>query len=211
MFNPTSFKLFLITCIILIMTPGPDTLYVLARTLGHGRRAGIISAVGICTGFVIHTAAATIGLSAILMASATAFKIIKYTGASYLIYLGIRSLTGKTIDQSLPQSSSMAYHHFFTQGFITNVLNPKVALFFLAFIPQFVDPARSSVAIQVIIYGILDMGMCLIWLCGIAIITGSTRQWLFRKRLFWKTQRALTGGMLIFLGIHLFLTERSIK
>ena len=176
MFNPTSFKLFFVTCIILVMTPGPDTLYVLARSLGHGRRAGIISAIGICTGFLVHTSAAVIGLSAILMASATAFKIIKFACASYLIYLGARSLTSKTIDQSVPQSSSMAYRQFLTQGFLTNVLNPKVPLFFLAFIPQFVDPTRSTVASQVIVYGINDMGISLLWLCGIAIITSSTRQ-----------------------------------
>jgi threonine/homoserine/homoserine lactone efflux protein len=154
MFNPASFNLFLVTCIVLVMTPGPDTLYVLARSLGQGRRAGIISAIGICCGFLVHTAAAAIGLSAILMASSLAFAVVKYAGAGYLIYLGIRTLATRA--------------------------------------------AAHEVS--------LAMGMCLVWLCGIAIIAGSARQWLARQRAFWRTQRWFTGGILIFLGIRLLLT-----
>ena len=209
MFNPTSFRLFLVTCIILVMTPGPDTLYVLARSLGQGRRAGIISAIGICCGFLVHTAAAAIGLSAILMTSALAFTVVKYAGASYLIYLGIRTLTTRTTAHAVPLATATAYQRLFTQGFLTNVLNPKVALFFLAFIPQFVDPARSAVSSQVIIYGLIDMAMCLVWLSGIAVIAGSARQWLVRQRTFWRTQRWFTGGILLFLGIRLLLTESA--
>ncbi|MCX5883749.1 MAG: LysE family translocator [Deltaproteobacteria bacterium] len=206
MFNHSSFNLFLVTCIILVMTPGPDTLYVLARSLGQGRRAGIISAIGICCGFLIHTAAAAIGLSAILMTSALAFSVVKYTGACYLFYLGIRTLATRTA-HAVPILTAVVYQRLFTQGFITNVLNPKVAIFFLAFVPQFVDPTRSAVSSQVIVYGLIDMGMCLIWLSGIAIIAGSARQWLVRQRAFWSAQRCFTGGILLFLGIRLLLTE----
>jgi threonine/homoserine/homoserine lactone efflux protein len=190
----------------LVMTPGPDTLYVLARSLGQGRRAGIISAIGICCGFLVHTAAAAIGLSAILMASSLAFTVVKYAGAGYLIYLGIRTLTTRAAAHEVSLAMVTAYPRLFVQGFLTNVLNPKVALFFLAFIPQFVDPMRSTVSSQVIVYGLIDMGMCLVWLCGIAIIAGSARQWLARQRSFWRTQRWFTGGILIFLGIRLLLT-----
>ena len=211
MFNPTSFNLFLVTCIVLVMTPGPDTLYVLARSLGQGRRAGIISAIGICCGFLVHTAAAAIGLSAILMASSLAFTVVKYAGAGYLIYLGIRTLTTRATAHKVSLTMATAYRRLFVQGFLTNVLNPKVALFFLAFIPQFVDPMRSAVSSQVIVYGLIDMGMCLVWLCGIAIIAGSARQWLVRQRTFWRTQRWFTGGILLFLGIRLLLTESTAK
>jgi threonine/homoserine/homoserine lactone efflux protein len=209
MFNPASFKLFLVTCIILVITPGPDTLYVLARSLGQGRRAGIISAIGICCGFLVHTAAAAVGLSAILTTSSLAFTAVKYAGACYLIYLGIRTLTTRTTAPAVPMLTAIAYRRLFTQGFLTNVLNPKVALFFLAFIPQFVDPTRSAVTSQVIVYGLIDMGMCLVWLNGIALIAGSARQWLVRQRAFWSAQRWFTGGILLFLGIRLFLTEST--
>lgn len=209
MFNPTSFRLFLVTCIILVMTPGPDTLYVLARSLGQGRRAGIISAIGICCGFLVHIATAAIGLSAILMTSALAFTLVKYAGACYLIYLGIRTLAARTTDHAVPLLTTAAYQRLFMQGFLTNVLNPKVALFFLAFMPQFVDPTRSAVSSQVIVYGLIDMGMCLVWLSGIALIAGSARQWLVRQRAFWGAQRWFTGGILIFLGIRLLLTEST--
>jgi threonine/homoserine/homoserine lactone efflux protein len=211
MFNPTSFNLFLVTCTILVMTPGPDTLYVLAHSLGQGRRAGIISAIGICCGFLVHTAAAAIGLSAILMASALAFTVVKYSGASYLIYLGICTLTTRTPAHEVSLSTATGYQRLFTQGFLTNVMNPKVALFFLAFVPQFVDPTRSAITSQVIVYGLIDMGMCLVWLSGIAVIAGSARQWLVRQCTFWITQRWFTGGILLFLGIHLFLTESTSK
>ncbi|MFH0994086.1 MAG: LysE family translocator [Pseudomonadota bacterium] len=211
MFNPTSFNLFLVTCSILVITPGPDTLYVLARSLGQGRRAGIISAIGICSGFLVHTAAAAIGLSAILMTSALAFTVVKYAGACYLIYLSIRTLTSRITALEVPMLTATAYQRLFAQGFLTNVLNPKVALFFLAFIPQFVDPTRSSVSSQVLIYGLIDMGMCLVWLSGIAVIAGSARQWLVRQRAFWRAQRWFTGGILLFLGIRLLLTESTSK
>jgi threonine/homoserine/homoserine lactone efflux protein len=211
MFNPASFNLFLVTCVVLVMTPGPDTLYVLARSLGQGRRAGIISAIGICCGFLVHTAAAAIGLSAILMASSLAFTVVKYAGAGYLIYLGIRTLTTRSTVHEVSPAMVTAYQRLFVQGFLTNVLNPKVALFFLAFIPQFVDPMRSAVSSQVIVYGLIDMGMCLVWLSGIAIIAGSARQWLARQRPFWRTQRWFTGGILLFLGILLLLTESAAK
>ena len=99
MFNPASFHLFLVTCSLLVISPGPDTLYVLARSLGQGRRAGIISAIGICSGFLVHIAAAAIGLSAILMTSAPAFTLVKYAGACYLIYLGIRMFLTEFISE----------------------------------------------------------------------------------------------------------------
>jgi threonine/homoserine/homoserine lactone efflux protein len=209
MFNPTSFRLFLVTCIILVVTPGPDTLYVLARSLGQGRRAGIISAIGICCGFLFHTAAAAIGLSAILMTSAMAFTIVKYAGACYLIYLSIITMAARKADHAVPLLAATTYQRLYTQGFLTNVLNPKVALFFLAFMPQFVDPARSAISSQLIVYGLIDMGMCLVWLCVIAVIAGSARQWLIRQRTFWSAQRLFTGGILLFLGIRLLLTEST--
>lgn len=209
MFNPASFQLFLITCSILVVSPGPDTLYVLARSLGQGRRAGVISALGICCGFLVHITAAVIGLSAILMTSALAFAAVKFVGAGYLIYLGIRTLMDRAKGLDIPQLTTAAYHRLFRQGFMTNVLNPKVALFFLAFMPQFVDPARSTVTLQVIVYGLIDMAMCLVWLSAVAFIAGSARRWLVQQRSFWGVQRWLTGGVLVFLGIRLLLVEST--
>ena len=209
MFNPASFQLFLITCSILVVSPGPDTLYVLARSLGQGRRAGVVSAVGICCGFLVHITAAVIGLSAILMTSALAFAAVKFVGAGYLIYLGIRTLMDRARGLDIPQLTAAAYHRLFRQGFMTNVLNPKVALFFLAFMPQFVDPARSTVTLQVIVYGLIDMALCLVWLSTVAVIAGSARRWLVQQRSFWSVQRWFTGGVLVFLGIRLLLVEST--
>src|SRR5256714_5923379 len=145
MFGIHDFALFISTGILLNLAPGPDTLYILGRSIAHGRRAGVASALGISVGSIFHTCAAALGLSAFLATSAWAFTFVKLAGAAYLIFLGIRALFERQPELALPahfkQRGAAAA---FRQGVLTNLLNPKVALFFLAFLPQFIDAAAPS-------------------------------------------------------------------
>src|SRR5690348_6252881 len=137
---------FIVAGLVLNVTPGPDTFYILRRSLSQGRGAGVVSAIAIGSGCLVHTSAAALGLSAILAKSAFAFQLIRYAGAAYLIYLGARMIFARATEaQSSNQTAPKAdLWTIYRQGFLTNVLNPKVALFFLAFLPQFIDPATQT-------------------------------------------------------------------
>src|SRR6267143_1604873 len=164
MFGIHDFGLFLCAGVLLNLTPGPDTVYILGRSLAHGRRAGVASALGICVGSVFHTCAAALGLSAFLATSAWAFSAVKLTGAVYLVFLGIRALLKRGHDLASPaqfkQNDPVAA---FRQGILTNVLNPKVALFFLAFLPQFIDSATPSKMAAFLILGLTFVMTGTIW------------------------------------------------
>lgn len=203
----TNFSIFLLAALALAITPGPDTLYVAARSIGQGRSAGIISVLGICVGLLVHILAATIGLSALLMSSATVYSFVKTAGAAYLIYLGIRMLfSGKTALKTLNHSS---LRQVFSQGILSSTLNPKLALFFLAFLPQFVEPSRGYVAAQTLLLGGLFAGMGAIWLLGVALLTSQLGNWLQQHPKLGQFQQRFTGSILIGLGIHLAIPERQ--
>ena len=148
-----NFWMFALTGLLLNLTPGNDMLYIIARSSGQGTRAGVVSALGIGAGCLVHIVAAVIGLSALLAQSAAAFAVIKYAGAAYLIYLGVKSLRRKKSALTIREAGDrLSYEKIFWQGVLTNVLNPKVALFFLAFLPQFIS-AESNVALQILFLG----------------------------------------------------------
>src|SRR3954469_23997411 len=153
--------LFVVTGLLLNLTPGQDTLYIVGRTLSQGKRAGLLSVLGITSGSVIHTLAAAFGLSAILATSAMAFTIVKLAGAAYLMYLGIRMLLDRsaapTIAHEFRREDDAAIYR---AGLLTNVLNPKVALFFMAFLPQFVDPASGSRILSFLFLGAVFIPGC---------------------------------------------------
>ena len=159
-----SFWVFALTALMLNLTPGNDMLYVIARSTSQGSKAGIVSSLGIMGGCLVHIIAAMAGLSAIIASSAVAFDIIKYMGAAYLIYLGLRSLLSKQQSLSIQTSlRKLSYKKIFWQGVLTNVLNPKVALFFLAFLPQFIDISKENTAWQILFLGIwFDVGGTLV-------------------------------------------------
>jgi len=145
---------FILASAALALAPGPDILYVLAKGMAQGRRTALISAAGFCSGLSIHTAASACGLSALLVASATAFTLVKLLGAAYLVYLGIRAILSRGL-VSLPENAAaLSDKRIFTQAFLMNVLNPKVALFFLAFLPQFVRTESGAIPQQLILLGI---------------------------------------------------------
>ena len=139
--------------LLLIAVPGPNLIYIAARSLGDGRRAGLVSALGVETGTLLHVAAAAAGLSALVASSATAFAAVKYLGAAYLVYLGLRALLRREAPAATERPDSAPLWPTYRQGVVVQVLNPKVALFFLAFLPQFVDPARGSIAGQILVLG----------------------------------------------------------
>lgn len=166
--------LFCLTALVLILTPGPNQIYIVTRSTGQGRRAGLLSVLGVDAGALVHVVAAALGLSTLLASSATALRVVKYAGAAYLIYLGIhtwlsRDETPGTNRPRRPESSTRV----FVQGMLTNVLNPKVALFFLAFLPQFVVPSRGHLAGQMLFLGIVFTAMGLAIDLVVALVASS--------------------------------------
>jgi threonine/homoserine/homoserine lactone efflux protein len=194
--------LFVLASWALAVTPGPAVLYVVARSVSQGRQAGIVSVLGIAAGDIVHISAAALGLSALLLSSVVAFTIVKYLGAAYLIYLGVQKLRDRSAeDYSLQSVPTQSLRQIFTQGFIVNALNPKPALFFMAFLPQFVDPAKGHVALQVVMLGVI---FAMVASCSdsmYAIVAGSIGQWLKRSRRFWRSQRYFSGFTYIGLGL----------
>ncbi len=209
MFDLGQLLIFITAGIMLNLTPGPDMLFIIGRSAGQGRRAGVISALGIGMGTVVHTLAAAFGLSALLLSSALGYEIVKYAGACYLIYLGLRLLLSREQQQNIVQKNNeSSYGRIFFQAVITNVLNPKVALFFLAFLPQFVDPARGSVIIQFIILGMIFNINGTIWNLIVAFFAGYMDSLLKARKEYLQIQRWITGGIFLALGLRLALLER---
>jgi len=208
MFDLSSYLMFLAACTALILVPGPAQALVMARTIADGRRAGALTAVGLNIGTLFHTLAAALGLSAILATSALAFSVVKYIGAAYLIYLGIRALKSSppVKETSAPNEASTV--SALGQAIATGILNPKVALFFLAFLPQFVDPARGHVLLQFLLLGasmaVLDT---LYELVLVSVIYRARDHYLSNRTLaIWQTR--LPGAVLVALGIRLAAQQR---
>ncbi len=209
MISSESFYLFLITSILINLSPGPDMIYTAARSLSQGKKAGIVSALGIFAGCFVHIIAAVFGLSKIIEESVFVFSLIKYAGAAYLVFLGVKAIIQRKRELSdLKNLESQSYQKIFMQGMITNILNPKVAIFFLSFLPQFIDPAAGNVAMQIAFYGLwFDVQGALI-LVTVALITGHFSVLLKKKKGFWKWQEIITGTILIALGIKMLFTRK---
>src|SRR2546423_12706482 len=146
-------SLFISVTLLLVFMPGPNTLYIIVRSIQQGRKAGIVSSLGVQVGSLVHIAAAALGVSALLLSSALAFNVVKYAGAAYLIYLGVKTLLTKEKVGPTQAVQKASLSRAFCQGVVVNLLNPKTALFFFAFLPQFIDPARGRVAVQIILLG----------------------------------------------------------
>jgi threonine/homoserine/homoserine lactone efflux protein len=158
--DATTFALFAAACLAFLAVPGPSVFYIVTRSLVQGRRAGVTSMLGVQAGGMVHVVAAAFGVSALIASSAAAFTVVKYAGAAYLVFLGVRKLLGRGSDEVDPEPRGQASTaHLFGHGVVVNVLNPKTALFFLAFLPQFVDPGAGPVAPQMLVLG--TMLVCL--------------------------------------------------
>jgi threonine/homoserine/homoserine lactone efflux protein len=200
MLNLTTFLTYFSAALLLAIVPGPGMLYVLTRSLHGGRREGVQSSLGTAVGGSVHVIAAAFGLSAILAASSLAFTVVKYAGAAYLIYLGVRMLVER-LEPEL-HADIRTRGNPFTQGVITEMLNPKTALFFLSFIPQFVDPSQGNITLQFILLGsisvILNTSADLI----VTFFAGPLGERLRSSKQWQRRQRVATGSAMIGLGVY---------
>jgi threonine/homoserine/homoserine lactone efflux protein len=205
------FETFLLAGILLNLTPGNDTIFILSKSIGQGKKAGIISALGIGTGSVIHTILAAVGFSVIIAKSILLFNIIKYAGALYLLWMGLKMITNKKgLDTgNLLKGEEANYTIIFRDAVITNVLNPKVALFFISFLPQFINPAVSNTVIPFLLLGFTFIATGTIWCFMLAVFSSAIFKQLKANKKAAGYINKLCGLMLIGLGIRVALSERK--
>ncbi|HEX6338612.1 MAG TPA: LysE family translocator [Jiangellaceae bacterium] len=193
--------IFAAAAVVFAVVPGPAVFYIVTRGMSQGRRAGVVSAASIASGNSVHVVAATVGLSALLASSAAAFSVLKYAGAAYLIYLGVKALRVRRDAAAGPEVAPQSLWRVFREGWIVAVLNPKAALFFLAFLPQFVDPARGPAASQLVVLGLLLVVITAASDTCYALLSGSASAWLRSRAHLLRRGRLATGGAYITLGV----------
>ncbi len=200
--NATSLGVFAVAGLVLLLTPGPAVLYIVARSVEQGRLAGLVSVCGITTGTLVHVLAAVLGLSALLASSAFAFSVVKYAGAAYLVTLGVRRILQRGgASFAMERLPARSLWRLYRDGFLVNLLNPKTALFFLAFLPQFVDPARGGAAFQAAFLGLSFAAMGFTSDALYALAAGSAGRWVKRNASVLGWERYVTGGVFIGLGV----------
>ena len=208
MIDPSRLTVFCAASIAIAAVPGPAVLYIVTRSVEHGRRAGLASAGGAAAGAMLQAIAAAAGLASLLIASSTAFDAVKYTGAAYLIFMGVRRLLSREVTEldTGADTPDLSLRRVFAQGVVVNVLNPKVTLFLFAFLPQFVDPARGSESLQIAVLGAIFVTIGLASAPTYAVIAGTAAAWLRRNRRFARMQRYVAGTVFIGLGVTAALT-----
>ncbi len=211
MFSLSDLPVFLVAALILLLTPGPAVLYIVARSVDQGRLAGLVSVLSIEVGNFVHVLAATLGLSVILVSSALAFSVVKYLGAAYLIYLGVRRLLARESTNQPTTFRRQSLKRIFRQGVLVAILNPKTALFFFAFLPQFVDSSKGPVSLQLLTLGCLFVLMAIVTDGLYALLAGSIGQWLKGTRAFLRFERYVVGAVYIGLGLTAALAEAKHK
>lgn len=199
--EPSTLAVFVLAAVALLVTPGPAVLYIVARSVEQGRWAGLVSALGVHVGTLVHVAAAALGLSALLVSSALAFDIVKYLGALYLMYLGIRRLLTSDAAAAASAAAPRSLRRLFAQGIVVNILNPKTALFFLAFLPQFADPSRGQLGLQILGLGLIFVGLGVVSDGLYAVLAGTAGGWLKQGGRFLRVERYVTGGVFVGLGL----------
>lgn len=207
----STFLLFTTAVLVLVFTPGPNTLYIIARSVNQGRTAGIVSSLGVEVGTLIHIAAAAFGISALLMSSATAFNIVKYAGAAYLIYLGIKTLLTREKAVEAETVEEISLRRTFLQAILVNVSSPKTAMFFFAFLPQFIDAERGAVATQILFLGAVLVVIGFMSGTFYSLLAGGIGNLLRGNLKFLRAQRYFAGSVYIGLGITTALTGTSKK
>jgi threonine/homoserine/homoserine lactone efflux protein len=201
----STLALFAVAAVTLLLIPGPAVLYIVTRSVDQGRAAGLASVCGVHVGTLLHVAAAALGLSALLVSSATAYDTVRWLGAAYLVWLGVRRLLAR--DEDVPAAAAGHDAHrpglgrIFAQGVVVNVLNPKTALFFFAFLPQFVDTSRGSVPFQVVVLGAAFVLLGLLSDGAYALLASTGAGWLRRRPKVARASRLVSGGVLISLGV----------
>lgn len=205
--DPSTLAVFVPASVALILAPGPDSLYVLSRGITDGSLGGIAAALGTCTGILIHTIGAVLGLSVLFHTSALAYTAVKYVGAAYLLYLGVQAIRDKDeFDVTIGDTEHGARENYL-RGVLIKVLNPKVALFFLAFLPQFVPPGANT-SVQMLTLGLLFSALGTAYLAGVAVLSSSVRRILVEYPPVSRALRWATGSVLVGFGLSLALDER---
>jgi threonine/homoserine/homoserine lactone efflux protein len=201
----STLALFALAAITLLVIPGPSVLYIVTRSADQGRAAGLASVCGVHVGTLVHVSAAALGLSALLVSSATAYHTVRWLGAAYLVWLGVRRLLARDEDAAVAAAGQdqrpPGLRRVFAQGVVVNVLNPKTALFFFAFLPQFVDTSRGSVPFQVLVFGVAFILLGLLSDGAYAMAASAGAGWLRRRRGVARATRLVSGGVLIGLGV----------
>ena len=203
--------LFVAAAVVLLITPGPAVLYIVTRSVEQGRLAGLVSALGVHVGTLVHVAAAALGVSALLVSSALAFDIVKYLGAMYLVYIGVRKLMGWDQASGRRVVAPKSLRRLFGQGVVVNILNPKTALFFLAFLPQFVDVSKGAVGFQILVLGLIFVVLGVLSDGLYAIAAGTAGGWLKRDGRVLRVERYVGGTVFVGLGVTAALAGNGRK
>ncbi|MGH3023415.1 MAG: LysE family translocator [Gaiellaceae bacterium] len=209
--DPGTLALFAGAAFLLLIVPGPAVLYIVTQSIEHGRRAGLVSMLGVQVGGLVHVAAASLGLSALLVQSAVAFNVVKYAGAAYLIFLGVRRLLTRQAAAPTGERPPRRLDRLFRQGIVVNVLNPKAALFFFAFLPQFVNVEEGAVWFQIAVLGLLFILIAVVSDGLYALAAGAASGWLRGSALFVRAERWVTGTVLVGLGVTAALSSPQRK
>jgi len=199
---------FLGAAVLLTVMPGPDNMFILAQSIAKGKNAGISTAFGLCTGLIIHIAAATAGISAIIYQSSLAFALVKYAGAAYLLYLAYKSFREKSSGLQIGDGSSLSYKALYKKGVIMNLLNPKVSLFFLAFFPQFINYSTGNVTEQMLVYGLIFLIQTLIIFSLISIFAGKVGYFLRKSPSISQKINLIQGTLFAFIGLKIAFSQK---
>ena len=197
----SSLPVFVAASVVLLVIPGPAVLYILARSGAQGRRAGLVTVVGVHAASVVHVLAAVAGLSTIVLASATAFTAVKVAGGVYLIFLGLKCWSSARRDDAPPTPNARPTNRLFAEGFVVNLFNPKVALFFLAFLPQFVERERGPIWAQTLVLGLVYISLGLVTDSAYAIGGARLGRWFSERGTPLRAGRFAEGGLLVGLGV----------
>jgi threonine/homoserine/homoserine lactone efflux protein len=201
--DAASLALFAVAALALLVVPGPAVLFIVARSVEGGRRAGLVSTLGVHIGSLVHVTAATLGLSALVVRSATAFTVVKYAGAAYLVFLGLRRLVSRTAQAESGRAAGARgrpLRRLLAEGAVVNVLNPKTALFFLAFLPQFADPDSGHLPLQLAVLGLVFVALGLVSDGAYALLAGTVGQRLRGRRGFVRAERWVSASVYLGLG-----------
>jgi threonine/homoserine/homoserine lactone efflux protein len=199
--DASTLAVFSAAALLLLIIPGPAVLYIVAQSVSRGRMAGLVSMLGIQVGGLVHVTAAAVGLSALVVQSALAFSVVKYVGAAYLVFFGVRRLLGRDRNGADGMPRERRMRALFANGIIVNVFNPKTALFFFAFLPQFVDVSRGGVAFQILVLGLVFIGLAVLSDGAYAVAAGSAAGWVSARRGFSRAERFVSGSVLVGLGL----------
>ncbi len=199
---------FFAASVLLGLAPGPDNLFVLTQSARHGRRAGMAVVLGLCTGLIGHSTAVALGVAVIFQTSALAFSVLKYVGAGYLVYLAWQAFRASPVPIGAAGGEDLLLRKYYRRGIIMNITNPKVSIFFLAFLPQFADPLRGPVSAQILLLGGVFILSTILVFGGIALLAGALGEWLNRSMRIQNIMNRLTGAVFVALALKLATTQR---